>query len=96
MDDVDRYLLANCGADSGRKPRVVCLPTAAGREGDTSVSRWSKMGVDHFTRLGVDVKAVPVIDAESANDLNYASVVEDADLSISRWRSGLSASHHER
>ena len=28
MDDVDRYLLANCGAD-GRKPHVVCLPTAA-------------------------------------------------------------------
>lgn len=28
MDDVDRYLLENCGAN-GRKPRVVCLPTAA-------------------------------------------------------------------
>jgi hypothetical protein len=27
MDEVDRYLLANCGAGS-RKPRVVCLPTA--------------------------------------------------------------------
>ena len=61
MDDVDRHLLANCGA-SGRKPRVVCLPTAAGREGDASVSRWSNMGIDHFTRLGADVQAVPVID----------------------------------
>jgi len=80
MDDVDRYLLANCGAEDGRKPRVVCLPTAAGREGDASISRWSKMGVDHFTRLGADVQAVPVIDAESANDLNHASAVEDADL----------------
>ena len=45
MDDVDRYLLENCGAD-GRKPRVVCLPTAAGREGDASVTRWSKMGIE--------------------------------------------------
>ena len=79
MDDVDRTLLANCGAN-GRKPRVVCLPTAAGREGDASVNRWSKMGVDHFTRLGADVWAAPVIDAESANDLNHASAVEDADL----------------
>ncbi len=79
MDDVDRYLLANCGAD-GRKPRIVCLPTAAGREGDASVARWSKMGVEHFTRLGADVQAVPVTDAESANDLNHASAVEDADL----------------
>jgi cyanophycinase len=79
MDDVDRYLLANCGAD-GRKPRVVCLPTAAGQEGEKSVSRWSSMGLEHFTRLGTDVQAVPVIDAESANDLNHATVVGDADL----------------
>ena len=79
MDDVDRYLLANCGAE-GRKPRVVCLPTAAGQEGDKSVSRWSKMGLEHFTRLGADVQAVPVIDEKSANDLNHASVVGDADL----------------
>ena len=79
MDDVDRYLLANCGAD-GRKPRVVCLPTAAGQEGEKSVSRWSNMGLEHFTRLGTDVQAVPVIDAESANDLNHATAVGDADL----------------
>lgn len=81
MDDVDRYLLANCGADAkARKPRVVCLPTAAGQEGEKSISRWSKMGLEHFTQLGVDVQAVPVIDAESANDLNHASAVGDADL----------------
>lgn len=79
MDAVDHYLLENCGANE-RKPHVVCLPTAAGREGDASVTRWSKMGVEHFTRLGVDVQAVPVIDEESANDLNHASVVEEADL----------------
>jgi cyanophycinase len=79
MDDVDRFLLANCGAE-GRKPRVVCLPTAAGDEGEKSISRWSRMGVEHFTNLGVDVQAVPVIDAKSANDLNHASAVEDADV----------------
>src|SRR5688572_13633720 len=79
MNDVDRYLLANCGAD-GRKRRVVCLPTAAGDEGPKSVSRWSTMGVDHFTRLGADVQAVPVINKESANDPRHASVVEEADL----------------
>jgi cyanophycinase len=79
MDDVDRYLLANCGA-IGRKPRVVCLPTAAGDEGEKSISRWSRMGIEHFTRLEADVQALPVIDVKSANDLNHASVVEDADL----------------
>jgi len=79
MDDVDSYLLANCGAD-GRKPCVVRLPTAAGQEGEKSVLRWSKMGVEHFTRLGANVQALPVIDTKSANDPNYASVVENADI----------------
>lgn len=79
MDDVDAYLLANCGAN-GRKPRVVCLPTAAGREGDASVTRWSRMGVEHFTHLGADVRAVPVIDADSANEQSHASAVEEADV----------------
>ena len=79
MDEVDKYLLANCGAN-GRKPRVVCLPTAAGQEGDFSVNRWMKMGVEHFSRLGADVRAVPVTDKESANGESHAAAVEEADL----------------
>ncbi len=79
MTDVESYLLANCEAN-GRTPHVVCLPTAAGREGDASVNRWSNMGVEHFKRLGADVRAVPVIDAESANDLEHAEAVEEADV----------------
>jgi len=79
MNEVDRHLLANCGA-VGRKPRVVCLPTAAGDEGPKSVNRWSTMGVEHFTALGADAQALPVINKESANDPRHASVVEEADL----------------
>jgi cyanophycinase len=79
MDEVDSYLLANCGAD-GRKPRVVCLPTAAGQEGEKSILRWSKMGIEHFTKLGAEVQALPVIGIESANDLNLAATVENADI----------------
>jgi cyanophycinase len=79
MDDVDLYLLANCGAE-GRKPRVVCLPTAAGQEGEKSVARWSMLGMEHFTRLGASVQALPVIDAKSANDPSHASAVEAADI----------------
>jgi cyanophycinase len=79
MDDVDRYLLANCGAN-GRKPRVVCLPTAAGDEGEKSISRWSRMGEEHFTNLGAEVQSLRVINAESANDPGHASIVEQADL----------------
>ena len=79
MNEVDAYLLANCGAN-GRKPRVVCLPTAAGQEGDASVGRWMKMGVDHFTALGADVQALKVTDKETANDVNHAQAVKEADL----------------
>ncbi|GAB4506739.1 MAG: hypothetical protein Fur0017_29940 [Anaerolineales bacterium] len=79
MNEVDAYLLANCGAN-GRKPRVVCLPTAAGKEGDASVGRWMKMGVDHFTKLGAKVQALKVTDKETANDVNHAEAVKEADF----------------
>jgi cyanophycinase len=79
MDTVDRYLLANCGA-TGRIPRVVCLPTAAGEEGEASVSRWMHMGEDHFRQLGAEVKALHVTHREEADDPVNAEAVESADL----------------
>jgi cyanophycinase len=79
MDEVDKYLLSH-GNVNGNRPRVVCLPTAAGREGYESVNRWSRMGVDHFTRLNADVQAVPVIDKDSANDARWEPVLENANL----------------
>ncbi len=79
MNDVDRHLLGTVKTD-GRAPRVVCLPTAAGQEGPESVGRWSSMGVDHFKALGADVQALPIIDRESADDPQYESALEAADL----------------
>jgi cyanophycinase len=79
MEDVDRYLLESLNL-KGRKPRVVCLPTAAGKEGDQSVNRWSNMGIEHFTKLGADVTALRIIDRASADDPQYESVLENADL----------------
>jgi len=79
MDEVDRYLLAHCGAQA-RSPRVVCLPTAAGQEGQASWGRWLQMGEQHFRRLSADVSALPIIDRLSADDPQYDSVLESADL----------------
>jgi cyanophycinase len=79
MEDVDRYLLDSLNIN-GRKPRVVCLPTAAGKEGDQSVGRWSTMGVEHFKKLGADVTALKIIDRQTADDPQYESIVENADL----------------
>jgi len=79
MDDVDRHLLASLNLN-GRKPRVVCLPTAAGKEGDGSVNRWSNMGVSHFEKLGAEVNALRIIDRESADDPQWESTLQTADL----------------
>jgi cyanophycinase len=79
MEDVDRYLLDSLNL-KGRKPRVVCLATAAGKEGDQSVGRWSNMGVEHFKKLGADVIAPKIIDRPTADDPQYESILENADL----------------
>jgi len=79
MDEVDRYLLAHCEAQ-GRAARVVCLPSAAGQEGQSSWGRWMQMGEQHFRRLEAQVTALPIIDRTSADDPQYASVLEAADL----------------
>lgn len=79
MEDVDRHLLASLNLN-GQRPRVVCLPTAAGQEGDESVNRWSRMGVEHFQKLGAEVTALRIINKETANDPQHESMLERADL----------------
>ncbi len=79
MNDTDRYLLDSLKLN-GRKPRVICLPTAAGREGDASVNRWLNMGVRHFQDLSADVKPVRIIDRASAEDPQWEPLLESADL----------------
>lgn len=77
MEDVDRHLLSSVNSGT---PRVVCLPTAAGQEGDESVGRWSRMGEEHFRKLGADVSAIRIIDKASADDPQFESALENANL----------------
>jgi cyanophycinase len=79
MNDVDRHLLASVNTN-GREPRVVCLATAAGQEGDASVSRWQRMGMEHFRALGADVTAAGIVDRASADDPQWETALENADL----------------
>jgi len=79
MEDVDRHLLESLNTND-RKPRVVCLPTAAGKEGDQSINRWSNMGIEHFKKLGADVTALRITNRKSADDEQYESILESADL----------------
>jgi len=79
VEPIDRVLLDSLNL-TDRKPRVVCLPTAAGKEGDESVNRWSSMGLDHYQRLGAEVFALPIVDRASADDPQFESALEEADL----------------
>lgn len=79
MDEVDRHLLASVHMN-GHQPSVVCLPTAAGQEGNATVSRWLKMGDEHFAALGAQVHPLPIIDRATADDPRFVPTIEQADL----------------
>ena len=76
MEAVDRALLA--GLDE--MPRVICLPTAAGNEGPERIAYWSDLGVSHFSKLGTQVEALPVVTRQDAQDEALAQRVGGADL----------------
>lgn len=81
MAAVDRELLSlTPAAGDGRAPRVICLPTAAGTEGETVVARWMSMGIEHFRGLGADAMALRVIDRTTADDIELEHVIGEADL----------------
>ena len=76
MEAVDRDLISRLPAPA----RVVCLPTAAGKEGPDRIAYWSRLGADHFTRLGAEAEALPVVDRSSADDPTLASAVGRANF----------------
>jgi cyanophycinase len=79
MNEIDSHLLASVDTN-GRKPRVVCMPTAAGQEGEASIQRWLNMGVEHFEALGADVTPAEIADRDSADDPRWEEALENADL----------------
>ena len=76
MQAVDSELLAMLPPE----PKVVCVPAAAGTEGDAMIDSWMNRGVDHFRSLGVQADGARVWDRASANDPEIAAVIAAADL----------------
>jgi cyanophycinase len=76
IEPVDRHLISLLPVP----PRVVCLPTAAGKEGQERIAYWSRLGVDHYRRLGISVESLPVIDRTSANDKGLADAIAAANF----------------
>ena len=77
MEAIDRRLLAEA---AHQPPRVVCIPAAAGQEGEASLARWTEMGVTHFRRLGAEAECACIADRASADDPQWAALIEAADL----------------
>ena len=71
MEPVDRYLMEQLGEPA----RVACLPTAAGTEGAERIAYWSDLGVKHFSGMGANVSAVPVITRQDAQNPALAAQV---------------------
>lgn len=76
VEAIDRALLERLAGPV----RVVCLPTAAGLEGERVVRGWMERGVAHFTRLGVAATGLPVIDNTTANRSDYAEAIDKANF----------------
>ncbi len=75
MKDVDAKLLARCGGK-----QVVVLPIASAPDGPGVPERWGRMGVDHFTQLGAQVKAVMALDRNGCHDSVNVENVRAANL----------------
>jgi cyanophycinase len=73
---VDRYLFSQLSEPA----RVVCLPTAAGKEGAERIKYWSDLGSGYFTHLDVPVESLPVIDRESALQPRWAERIARANF----------------
>ena len=76
MRPVDEWLLSQLPS----APRVVCLPTAAGQEGPERIGYWARLGVEHFTPLGVEVEAVGIIDRATAEDESRVAHIRAANF----------------
>lgn len=74
MEDLDRRLL------DGRPARVVHLPTAAGLEGPDRVDYWRDLALGHFSRLGVTVETLGVLDRPDAERLDLAEEIIGAGM----------------
>lgn len=77
MENIDRLLLERVGGGSAR---VVLLATAAGLEAPTSPQRWSRMGVEHFARLGARAEPVGILVRGDAFDPRWLPLLEAADF----------------
>jgi len=78
MEETDAALLEMVGGAASA--RVVILATASGLEPPESPARWTRLGLDHFARLGARVEVVPILRREDALDPRWLPPLEAANF----------------
>jgi cyanophycinase len=77
MTETDRFLLETLGGPA--QARVVLIPAASGLEPGMP-EHWNKLGADHFTRLGAQVKPARLVTREDACDPQILHLLEEANF----------------
>src|SRR5919198_6128287 len=62
-EGVDRFALSKARSGDGS---VVILPTASAPEGEEGFDRWAGMGLEHYKRMGVHARVLPLKTREDA------------------------------
>ena len=58
---------------------VVYLPTCAADDGDEAIEYWCTTARERLSKLGAQVETPRIVDAASANDMDYARSIAEAD-----------------
>jgi len=64
----------------GKTNTFIQIPTAAGKEGADRLDFWKSRGADQGTRIGSEVKFLPVLTREDAHNQQWIDDVKDAGL----------------
>ena len=72
--------LLRLGIARGKTNTFIQIPTAAGKEGADRLDFWKSRGADQGTRIGCEVKYLPVLTREDAHNAQWIADVKDAGL----------------
>ena len=72
--------LLRIGVSRGKSNTYIQIPTAAGREGEDRLDFWRQRGADQGTRIGCDVKYLPVLSREDAFNEQWIEEIKNAGL----------------
>ena len=72
--------LLRLGISRGKSNTYIQIPTAAGKEGDDRLDFWRDRGAEQGARIGCEVKYLPVLTRDDANNPQWIEEIKNAGL----------------